>query len=72
MAPPVEKNTKRRTFARRQAWIRLRLPMTLTWASKTGSSTERGTLIWAARWNTASGFSRSITRGSQRVSTSIW
>src|SRR5258708_6094934 len=54
--PPEDVCTTLRTPARRAASARRTVPTTLTVESNCGSSTERVTEIWAAKWKTTSGF----------------
>ena len=60
--PPEEANTNRPQPARAAASSTLIRPRQLTWASNSGSRTERLTDICAAWWQTASGRSVANTR----------
>jgi hypothetical protein len=59
--PPVEASTKRRAPAALAASRTVAVPATLIITSWAGSSTDRRTPIWAARWTTTSGCSASIS-----------
>ncbi len=71
-APPEEANTSREAPDSTADWSTLTVPTTLTEVSSTGSTTERLASIWAARWNTTSGWKRANRSTSSGWRMSAW